>query len=88
MMEDALDNHPRSLSRLHDDELSCLLPFLSLSDLAQFVRCNHRFNGVARKERSRGLHLEGGASVAPVPTSVLSHHITSIRMQRHNPMCV
>jgi hypothetical protein len=75
--------HPRSIARLHDDELSCLLRFLSLSDLARLVRCTRRFNALARKERCRGLHLEGDASVAPLPSSSLSHHVTSLRVRLH-----
>jgi hypothetical protein len=72
----------RSITRLHDDELSCLLPFLSLSDLAQLVRCARRFNAVARKERSRGLELEGGSNIVPLPSSALSHHIISLHLER------
>ena len=62
-------NHLRSLSRLHDDELSCVLSFLLLMDLSQLVRCNRRFNAVAKKERSRGLHLEGGEHCAGAAVS-------------------
>jgi hypothetical protein len=79
----AYANHPRSISRLHDDELSCVLPFLSLTDLSQLVRCSHRFNGLARKERSRGLHLEGDVTVVPLASSSLRHHVTSIHLQRY-----
>jgi hypothetical protein len=64
--EAAYGNHPQSISRLHDDELSCVLTFLSLKDLTQLVRCSRRFNAVARKERSRELHLRGSASFATV----------------------
>jgi hypothetical protein len=78
----AYANNPQSISRLHDDELSCVLPFLSLPKLAQLVRCSRRFNGLARKERSRDLHLEGESTIAPLPSSGLSHHMTSIRLQR------
>jgi hypothetical protein len=79
-IEAAYGNHPQSISRLHDDELLCVLPFLELKDLAQLVRCSRRFNGVARKERSRGLHLEGDASFALPPSSTLSHHVTSLHL--------
>jgi hypothetical protein len=75
-------NHPRSISRLHDDELSCVLPFLELKDLAQLVRCSRRFNTVARKERSRGLQLEGGPNIAPLSSSALSHHISSLHLAK------
>jgi hypothetical protein len=78
----AYANHPRSISRLHDDELSCVLAFLSLSDLALLVRCSRRFNAVARKERDRGLRLEGDASIAPLVSSSLRHHVSSIRVHR------
>jgi hypothetical protein len=74
----------RSIARLHDDELSCVLPFLSLADLAQLVRCSRRFNCVARKEHSRGLHLEGEATIAPLSSSPLSHHVTSVRLHRRD----
>jgi hypothetical protein len=82
VIEVAYANHPRSISRLHDDELLCMLGFLLLKDLAQLVRCSHRFNGVARKERSRGLHLEGDADIAPLPSSVLRHHVSSLHLDR------
>jgi hypothetical protein len=77
-------NHLRSISRLHDDELSCVLPFLALKDLAQLVRCSRRFNGVARKERNRGLRLKGDAAVVPLLlTSVLSHHVSSLHLNHY-----
>jgi hypothetical protein len=78
-------NNPQSISRLHDDELSCILPFLELADLAQFVRCNRRFNAVARKERSRGLHLESDANPAPLLLSSLGHHVSSLHLERLSP---
>jgi hypothetical protein len=78
----AAQNLLRSISRLHDDELSCVLPFLELKDLAQLVRCFHRFNRVARKERGRGLRLEGSSNIAPVSSSSLSHHVTSLYLGR------
>jgi hypothetical protein len=56
---------------------------LPLKDLAQLVRFNRRFNGVARKERSRGVHLEGQATIAPVPSSALSHHVSSLELVRY-----
>jgi hypothetical protein len=81
-MDTAYANNPQSISRLHDDELLCMLGFLLLKDLAQLVRCSRRFNGVARKERSLDLRLMGGASAVPVPSSMLSHHVTTFRL--HN----
>jgi hypothetical protein len=77
----AYDTHMRSITRLHDDELSCVLPFLALKDLAQLVRCSRRFNGVARKDRSRGLQLEGEASIVSPPSSSLSHHVSSLQLR-------
>jgi hypothetical protein len=83
-MEDA-DVHSRSLARLHDDELSCVLPFLSLPDLSQWVRCSRRFNSLARKERSRGLHVEGDAEIVPsLLSSTLGHHIISLDLGCHD----
>jgi hypothetical protein len=83
-MEDAC-GHCRSLSRLHDDELSCVLPFLSLSQLSQLVRCSRRFNGVARKERSRGLSRSSWASTVPyLLSSSISHHVTSLQLNRRH----
>jgi hypothetical protein len=79
-VEAAYASHPRSISRLHDDELSYVFSFLELEDLAQLVRCNRRFNDVARKERSRGVHLEGDASIVPPFSSTLSHHATSLHL--------
>jgi hypothetical protein len=58
-----------------------MIPFLSLADLAQFVRCGRRCNGVARKERSRQLHLQRDARLVPLPSSSLIHHVTSLRLQ-------
>jgi hypothetical protein len=78
----AAQNPLRSLSRLRDDELSCVLVFLPLRDLSRLVRCSHRFNGVARKERSRELCLEGGSNIAPVASSALSHHVTALHLGR------
>jgi hypothetical protein len=66
---------------LHDDELSCLLPFLSLADLAHLVRCSRRFSTVLRKRRSLQFHLNCDASVVPMPSSVLTHHVTSIELR-------
>jgi hypothetical protein len=66
---------------LHDDELSSVFSFLELEQLARLVRCNRRFHTVARKERCRGLHLEGDASVVPHPSSVLNHHIASFHLE-------
>jgi hypothetical protein len=80
----AYGDNPQSISRLRDDELSCVLPFLSLRDLAQLVRCSHRFNGVARKESSRRRYLEGEATIVPRPSSSLIHHVTSIRLHRRD----
>jgi hypothetical protein len=83
----ATDDGPQCfMLRLHDDELSCVLPFLSLADLAQLVRCSHRFCFVARKERSRSLHLKGGAIIAPSPSSDLSHHVSSLHLHCRGPM--
>jgi hypothetical protein len=81
-MNIAHTNHPRSISRLHDDELVCVLPFLLLRDAARLVRCSRRFNAVARKERSRGLHVGGNVTVTPLASSSLSHHVTSLHLQR------
>jgi hypothetical protein len=76
----AYANNPRSISRLHDDELSCVLPFLELTDLAELVRCSRRLNGVARKERSRGLYVWGESLAVPISeSSALSHHIARVR---------
>jgi hypothetical protein len=72
----------RSISRLHDDELSCVLPFLSLSELNRLVRCSKRFRTVVTSMRGLGFHLEGGATVLPPPSSVLSKHVASIRLRR------
>jgi hypothetical protein len=79
----AYANNPRSISCLHDDELSCVLPFLSLVDLSQLVRCSRRFNSAARKERGRGLQLEGDAAIAPFSSSPLNHHVSSVALRRH-----
>jgi hypothetical protein len=79
----AYANNSHSISRLHDDELSCVLPFLSLADLTRMVRCSRHFNALARKEHSRGLHLEGDAAtgIVPLPSSTISHHITSLQLE-------
>jgi hypothetical protein len=75
----AYGNHPRSISRLHDDELSIVLSFLLLKDLALIVRCSHRFNGVARRERSRGVDCDPSVNDIPALTrSPLNHHIASM----------
>jgi hypothetical protein len=66
---------------LHDDELVCVLPFLSLKDLSRLVRCSRRFHGVVRKERSRELHFRGDATIVPLPFSVLSHHVASLQLE-------
>jgi hypothetical protein len=80
-MEDA-DAYSRSVARLHDDELSCVLPFLSLAELSQLVRCSRRFNRLARKERSRGLHVQGDTEVGPsLLSSFLGHHVTSLQLE-------
>jgi hypothetical protein len=78
----AEDNPLRSISRLHDDELSCMLPFLPLKDLSQLVRCNRRFIALARKERCRELCLEGSSNIALVASSALSHHVTALHLKR------
>jgi hypothetical protein len=57
---------------------------LPLKDLTQLVRCSRRFNGVARKERSRGLQLECTATLAPVASSALSHHVISLRLEHEH----
>jgi hypothetical protein len=85
VIDAAYGNHPRSISRLHDDELACVLSFLSLKELALLVCCSRRFNGVARKERSRGLSLM--PTVRSIPFfmhSSLSHHITSVRLGQND----
>jgi hypothetical protein len=80
----AYANHPRSISRLHDDELLCVLRFLALADLAELVCCSRRFNGVARKERSRELqHSSSAAHVPSLVSSPLGHHISSLWFERH-----
>ena len=82
--DDAAAQNPlRSTSRLHDDELSCVMVFLRLKEVATLVRCSHRFNGIARKERSRELHMRSDATIAPMTTSPLSHHIISLHLARH-----
>jgi hypothetical protein len=53
----AYGDRPRSISRLHDDELTCVLSILPLEELAVVVRCSRRFNGIARRERGRALHI-------------------------------
>jgi hypothetical protein len=83
----AYGDRPHSISRLHDDELACVLPFLSLEDLACLVRCSRRFNGVARKERSRGLEVAPAINSIPsLARSSLNHHITSMGLARCNPL--
>jgi hypothetical protein len=73
-------SHHSSISRLHDGELSCVLPFLTLSDLARLMCCNRHFNAVVRKERIRELHLESDASIVPHPSSTLRHHVASLHL--------
>jgi hypothetical protein len=58
------------------------LSFLPLKDLSRLVRCSRRFHGLARKERSRGLQLKGGSNIVPLPSSALSHHVTSLHLER------
>jgi hypothetical protein len=77
-------NSTSSLLLLHDDELSCVLPFLSLADLVQLVRCGRRFNGVVRKGRNLSLHLQGDAAIVPPLSSALSHHISSLHFRRRD----
>jgi hypothetical protein len=82
----AYGNHPRSISRLHDDELTCVLSFLALKDLAQLVRCSHRFNDVIRKKRSSELHIAPTvSSIAALVYSSLSHHVSSVRLNKRDP---
>jgi hypothetical protein len=77
----AYGNHPGSISRLHDDELASVLPFLHMTDLALLVRCSRRFKGVVRKERSRGLSLFPAVRSVPLfVRSSLGHHIASVRL--------
>jgi hypothetical protein len=38
---------------------------------------------VAWKERSRSLHLKGDATIAPVPSSALSHHVSSLHLVKN-----
>jgi hypothetical protein len=79
----AYADNPQSISRLHDDELVCVLSFLFLPDLSQLVRCSRRFNGVARKERSRGLELLTSAVTVPsLLSSTLGHHVTVLLLER------
>jgi hypothetical protein len=83
-MEDPY-GHFRSIARLRDDELSCVLPFLALPDLAELVRCSRRLNGVARKERSRGLLRSIWASTVPyLLSSALGQHVTSLKLNRRH----
>jgi hypothetical protein len=84
-IDTAYGNYPRSISRLHDDELTCVLPFLPLPDLLMLVRCSRRFRGVVGKERSRGLHI--APAIRSIPTLVrtpLSHHIGSVRLEKRD----
>jgi hypothetical protein len=75
----AYGNHPRSISRLHDDELLHMLAFLALQDLALLVRCSRRFHHVSRKERNRGSEI--APAVRDIPSLVrssLKRHIASV----------
>jgi hypothetical protein len=75
----AYGNHPRSISRLHDDELLHMLSFLALKDLAQLVHCSRRFRHVARKERNRGSEI--APAVRDIPSLVrssLKRHVASV----------
>jgi hypothetical protein len=80
----AYANNPHSISRLHDDELLYVLGFLPLKELAELVQRSRRFNAVARKERSRGLHSKGGANIVLPSSSALIHHVTSLHLERHS----
>jgi hypothetical protein len=81
----AYGDRPRSISRLHDDELVSVLAFLHLKDLAQLVRCSRRFNGVARRERGRELAATPAMrSIPALVRSSLSHHITSVRLEKRD----
>jgi hypothetical protein len=83
VIQAAYGDNPHSISRLHDDELLCVLPFLALPDLVQFVRCIRRFNNVVRKERSRGEHLDCAAAIVPsLLSSSLGHHISCLWLER------
>jgi hypothetical protein len=79
-VEVAYANNPHSISRLHDDELLYVLGFLPRKELAELVQCSRRFNAVARKERSRGLHVAGVTTIARLTSSALSHHLTSLHL--------
>jgi hypothetical protein len=69
---------------LHDDELSCVLPFLVLADLAQLVRCSRRLRHVARKEHSRGLEIDPAVSDIPfLARSSLRHHVMALDLYQH-----
>jgi hypothetical protein len=68
---------------LHDDELLCVLAFLTLPDLASMVCCCRRWNAVARKERCRAacLLIHRGVptkALSAFATSSLAHHWTSV----------
>jgi hypothetical protein len=59
-----------------------VLPFLCLPDISQWVHCSRRFNRLARKERSRGLYVQGDAEIVPsLLSSTLGHHITSLQLE-------
>jgi hypothetical protein len=81
----AYGNHPRSISRLHDDELVCILPFLDMKDLAVLVSCSRRFNGVARRERSRGVEIAPAVrSALLLARSPFNHHIASVWLEKRD----
>jgi hypothetical protein len=81
----AYGDRPRSISRLHDDELVSVLAFLHLKDLALLVRCSRRFNGVVRK--GPGRELAATPAVRSIPAlgrSSLRHRITSVRLEKRD----
>jgi hypothetical protein len=78
-------DRPDSFSPLHDDELLCVLPFLSLKDVALLMRCSRRFNVVARREPSRGERLSPLVHTVPsLASSPLNYHVRSISLAWHH----
>jgi hypothetical protein len=71
-----------AIALLHGDELSCVLAFSALRDLMRLVCCSHRFHAVVSTVRCLGLHLKGGATIVPPSSSTLSHHVTSLHLER------
>jgi hypothetical protein len=81
-MECAHAKQRRSIARLHDDELSCILPFLTLSELSRFACCSRSFKSVVSTHRCLGLTFYGDACVEQIPSSVLGKHVSTIGLRR------